>query len=106
MKRVLLDHCVPRRVAKAFTDCEVRTAFRQGWAGLKNGALLRAAEDAGFDVFLSSDKNLQHQQNLSRLRIAIVILPTNALHRLIPIFPKIADAVAAASPTSYVEVAE
>ncbi|HKQ39855.1 MAG TPA: hypothetical protein VJ063_17380 [Verrucomicrobiae bacterium] len=82
----------------------MKTAFREGWAALKNGALLRAAENAGFEVFISSDKNLRQQQNLSKLGIAIVILPTNALHRLVPIFPRIAHAVATALPASYVEV--
>jgi hypothetical protein len=74
----------------------VKTAFRQGRAALKNGDLLRAAEGAGFEVFITSDKNLRHQQDMSKLRIAVLILPTNALHRLIPIFSVIADSVAGA----------
>lgn len=52
----------------------VSTAFRQGWDKLKNGELLAAAEQAGFDVFLTTDKNMRYQQNLANRRIAIVVL--------------------------------
>ena len=83
----------------------MHTAFRQGWGALKNGVLLRAAEDAGFEVFVTSDKNLRYQQNFTGLKLGIVVLPTNAIQRLIPIFPAIAQAVAAAGPGSYTEVA-
>ena len=106
MKRVLLDHCVPRRVATALAGCHVQTAFREGWGALKNGALLRAAEDAGFEVFVTSDKNLRHQQNLSGSKLAVVVLPTNAIQRLILIFPAIAQAVASATVGSYAEITD
>ncbi len=52
----------------------VSTAFRQGWDKLKNGELLAAAEQAGFDLFLTTDKNMRYQQNLSDRKIAIVVL--------------------------------
>jgi hypothetical protein len=104
VKRVLLDHCVPRRVATALSNREVKTAFRQGWGTLKNGALLHAAEHAGFEVFVTADKNLRYQPNIAGLQLAIVVLPTNAVQRLLPIFPAIARAVANATPASYVEV--
>jgi hypothetical protein len=104
VKRVLLDHCVPRRVSAALSRCEVKTAFQEGWATLKNGALLRATEDAGFDVLVTCDKKLWYQQNIPKLRIAIVILPTNALERLLPIFPEIATAVTDAPPGGFVEI--
>ena len=56
---------------------EVLTAPQRGWGTLKNGELLTAAEDAGFDVLLTTDKNLRYQQNLSGRKIAIVILGRN-----------------------------
>ena len=93
MRRVLLDHCVPRRVCQALVGCETNTAFKRGWAELKNGALLQAAEDAGFDVLITADKNLRYQQKLTSRRIAIVELPTNSLPALLPLFERIADAV-------------
>ena len=61
MKRVLLDHCVPRRVRLALANCEVSTAYERGWNELRNGDLLRAAETAGFEVFISADKSIRHQ---------------------------------------------
>ena len=53
------------------------TTWYQGWPGLKNGALLEAAEGAGFEVFLTADQELAYQQNLAGRRIAVVVLGTN-----------------------------
>jgi len=104
VKRVLLDHCVPRRVARALPDCEITTAYRQGWAELRNGDLLRAVEDAGFEIFITADKNVWHQQNLRGRRLAIIVLPTNTLSRLLPLFPVIADMVSRVQPGDYCEI--
>ncbi len=104
MKRVLLDHCVPRTVRQALVSCEVKTAHEMGWSGLKNGELLRAAEATLFDVFVTADKNLRHQQNLSNARIGIVSLPTNILSLLLPHFPAIAAAVNRAAPGTFEEI--
>jgi len=82
MRRVLLDHCVPRPFRDLLVDCAVSTANEMGWAELKNGQLLDAAEAARCEVLITSDKNLRHQQNLSSRRIAIVELPTNRLRLL------------------------
>ena len=75
-----------------------------GWHELKNGELLRQAEEAGFALLLTSDKNMRYQQNLSGRRIAIVVLgnqqwPDVKLH-----VDRIAAAVNAATPGSYSEV--
>jgi hypothetical protein len=104
VKRVILDNCVPRTVRESLPDCEVTTAYRQGWASLKNGQLLTAAETAGFNVFVTSDKNLRYQQNLSSRRIGIIVLPTNTLERLLPIFGLITAAVQRAGPGTYEEI--
>jgi hypothetical protein len=98
VKRVLLDHCVPRRVRNAIAGHQVATTYEQGWSELKNGELLRAAITAKFDVFVTADKNLRHQQNLARPELGIVLLPTNTLQDLLPLFHKIADAVDRAQP--------
>ena len=89
MRRVLLDHCVPRPFRNLLVGCAVSTANEMGWAALKNGELLDAAEAAGFEVLITSDKNLRHQQNLSSRRIAIVELPTNRLHLLANYAPQV-----------------
>lgn len=77
MKRVLLDHCVPRQLRRALPGHEVITTYRMGWNRLRNGQLLAAAEEAGFDVFITADQSIRFQQHLHGRRIAIVELPTN-----------------------------
>ena len=67
--RVLLDECLPRKLKSELAEHEVRTAQEQGWAGLKNGELLKVA-DRSFDVLLTVDRNIAFQQNLKGMRIA------------------------------------
>lgn len=71
--RVILDECLPRRLMRDIRDHSVTTVPRQGWAGIKNGDLLALVEDS-FDVFVTLDRNLLHQQNLACRRICIVVL--------------------------------
>ena len=75
--KVLLDVCTPVQVHRALPNHDVRTAVKRGWGDLENGDLLRAAESAAFDLFIICDKNLRHQQNLARKRLAILELWTN-----------------------------
>jgi len=72
--RVLFDQGTPVPIRRFLTRHNVRTAAEQSWTMLENGQLLDAAEANGFDVLLTTDKNIRHQQNLSRRRIAIVVL--------------------------------
>jgi len=85
--RVLLDEQLPRRLARELAGHEVRTVQQQGWAGLKNGELLEHAADAGFEVFLTADQNLQYQQNLAQARLGVVVLiaQSNKLKDLLPL---------------------
>lgn len=87
--RLLLDECMPRRLKKEFVGHVVEHAREAGFAGLKNGALLRAAERA-FDVLVTVDKNIPFQQNLKSLRIAILILiaKSNRYEDLKPLVPR------------------
>ena len=64
--RILLDECVNPRLKSAFPGHSVKTLPEMGWRGLTNGELLALAEGQ-FDVFVTLDKNLEHEQNLSRL---------------------------------------
>ena len=75
--RVLLDQCTPLAIRKSLTKHEVTTARQQGWSTLSNGDLLKAAEDAGFEVLLTTDTHLRNQQNLAHSKLAIVVLSTN-----------------------------
>ena len=75
--KVLLDVCTPVQVRLALQEDAVHTAAKMGWGELENGELLRAAELAGFELFIICDKNLRHQQNLAGRRLAILELWTN-----------------------------
>jgi predicted nuclease of predicted toxin-antitoxin system len=84
--RILFDHNVNRRFRKHLAGHIVETAREKAWEKLANGVLLQAAADAGFDLLVTTDKNLEHQQNLGALPIPIVLIDssTNALSGLLP----------------------
>ena len=75
-----------------------------GWADLSNGALLAAMEAAGFDVLISCDRNLAHQQNLDRHWIAVLVLDTNRWSVLRGCGPEIRRAAAVIKPGMLVEL--
>jgi hypothetical protein len=81
----------------------VRTAAQEGWARLKNGDLLTAAEEAGFDILLTTDKNIRYQQNLAGRKVAIVVLGQQQWPRLRPHIKRVIEAVDAATPGSFAE---
>ena len=101
--RILLDENLPRPLAHIFAEHSASTVQEEGLAGTRNGDLLACAEGK-FDVFLTADKNLSYQQNLSSRTIAIVELPPNRLLLLRSISARITAAVDRAEPGSYVEV--
>ncbi len=74
-----------------------------GWAGIKNGKLLRLVA-ADFDAFITSDKNLRHQQILAELDLAIILLPSNQVPVVKAILPDIDDALSDISGQSFVEI--
>lgn len=77
-----------------------------GWAGKRNGELLLLITSEGFDVFLTVDQNLRHQQQLSRLGVAVVVLvaPTNRLVDLVPLMPSVRTVLERIQPGDAVEV--
>jgi hypothetical protein len=102
--RILFDHVTPSGIVLFLPGHSVTKAKDRGWDTLANGNLLAEAERAGFDVLLTADKSMRYQQNLRGRRIALVVLstpqwPVVRLHR-----ERIAAAVNAARPGSYVEV--
>jgi len=76
-----------------------------GWSGVKNGELLALA-GAGFDAFVTVDKSMPFQQNLSTLPIALVVLDSvsNELHVLLALLPRLEQELANLKPKSYVLV--
>ncbi len=87
--RILLDECMPASLGRELVGHEVVAAPKMGWAGLKNGALLAQAVAAGFDAFVTVDKNLPNQQKLAVHAIAVVVLrcPTNDINDLRKLVP-------------------
>lgn len=88
--RILLDEDLPRRLGALLVGHEVSTVQLSGWSGIKNGKLLALAA-ARFDVFLTMDGNLEFQQNLATLPIAVLVVEavSNRLGHLLPLVPGI-----------------
>jgi PIN like domain len=87
--RILLDECAPRPLKRELADYEIRTVVEMGWAGKKNGELLRLMSQEGFTILLTTDQNLRYQQNLQQAGVAVVVLvaPSNKLSDLLPLMP-------------------
>jgi hypothetical protein len=102
--RVLFDQATPLPIRPYLLGHEIRTAVQEGWQTLKNGDLLAAAETAGFDLLLTTDKNIRYQQDLSERKIAIVVLGQQQWPRLRPHVRLVVEAVNLARPGSYREV--
>jgi hypothetical protein len=95
--KILLDECVPWPIHAVLTGHECVPVQRRGWAGIKNGELLRRAE-AEFELFITSDQSLRYQQNLSGFQIAILQLSTNKLKPILAAGALIQAAIAAIRP--------
>lgn len=103
--RLILDESVPRPVRQFLPGHTVRTVVDMGWGGVTNGEVLRLAA-LDFDAFITVDKNLRYQQNLSTLPIAVVVLHarSNEFQVLMPLLPKLEEALASLKPRSLVQV--
>jgi predicted GNAT superfamily acetyltransferase len=103
--RVLFDQSTPAPLRGHLKGHSVTEARERGWDRLVNGDLLNAAEAAGFEVFVTADKNLRYQQNLTRRNLAIVVIG-NAQWRVLRLYvDRVVAAVDAAAAGSYTEVA-
>jgi predicted nuclease of predicted toxin-antitoxin system len=92
--RILLDECLPRKLKRELEAHEAFTVPEMGWAGIKNGALLKLAE-AQFDIFLTIDSNLEFQQNIIKFNIAIIALvaKSNDIDTLRPLIPEVIKSI-------------
>ena len=106
--KVLLDEDLPHKLRLHLLNHDASTVAYLRWNGLRNGELLTAAQSAGFEVFVTGDQNLQHQQNLKERPIGIVVLSAQDWPALENNLASIAAAVNQASPGSlqFVECAE
>src|SRR5688500_12288365 len=107
--RVLLDECLPRRLKREISAHDVATVPEVGWAGKKNGELLRLAA-AEFDVFVTVDQGLPFQQNLAAgsgggtLSVVMLEAASNRLEELLPLVPALLTALEALTPGSFVRI--
>jgi hypothetical protein len=102
--RILFDNGTPKPLSRSLSGHQVNFARNIGWHQLKNGELIQKAEEAGYDLLLTTDKNIRYQQNLTARTIGIVVLgnpqwPDVRLH-----LERVVIAVNAAKPGSYIEV--
>jgi predicted nuclease of predicted toxin-antitoxin system len=97
--KVLLDECVDWRLARDIVGHDVKTARQMGWTSIKNGELLTLAAEH-FDVFVTVDRNLSFQQNLTSFSVAVVVLQakSNRLSDLRPLIPRVLAAIEHAVP--------
>jgi hypothetical protein len=102
---ILFDHGTPKGLARALTGHVIVTAQARGWDRLDNGALLSAAEEAAFDLFITTDRRIRYQQNLTNRKLAIVVLTWSTKWSRVRLHvERIAAVVNAAGPGSYTEV--
>ncbi len=103
--KLLLDECVTRYLKSDLTGHEVKTVDEAGMKGLRNGKLLRAASDV-FDVLITVDQNIAHQQNIPSFDIAILIMiaKSNAYHSLKPLIPRALEKLKQIKPGEVVRI--
>ena len=104
--RILIDECLNWRLSRALTGHYAVSAQKMGWSGIKNGKLLALAVENGFGVFLTGDRNLSFQQNLTESSIAIVVLEAEGiqLHHTLPLMPKVLAILPELKPGTVVRV--
>ena len=85
-----------RKLRRELPEFAIRTVQEEGWAGLKNGELLRAVtSSSAFDIFLTVDQHLRHQQNIARLTVGVVVIETfdTTLANLRTLLPQLRAAI-------------
>src|SRR5437660_249930 len=101
--KILVDECVPKQIIRFFPDHTVLTVPQAGWSGIKNGELIKLAEEQ-FDVFITSDQNIRYQQNLSNRKIAIIELSSNDRDIILASGEKIIKAFLSIRSNEYLEI--
>jgi hypothetical protein len=102
--KILFDNGTPKPIARSLIGHEVAFARQIGWHELENGELIQQAEDSGYQLLLSTDKNIRYQQNLAGRKIALVVLGNSQWPQVKMHLAAIVAAINSATPGSYVEV--
>ncbi|MDP2205562.1 MAG: DUF5615 family PIN-like protein [Alphaproteobacteria bacterium] len=101
-KKILIDECLPLRLAAWLGDHDAETVSYRGWAGKDDGEILKLAEQAGFDILLTADANIKDQRKLEGMNLSVVAIPTNRQHVVESILPQIRQSVGLAEPGAFV----
>jgi len=103
--RILIDECLNWRLARALTGHSAVSAQKMGWGGIKNGELLEKAARE-FDVFITGDRNLSFQQDVTQFKIAVVVLHAGStqLHHTLPLMSKVLALLPTVRPGQVVDV--
>ena len=102
--KILFDQGVPVPLRVHLQSHSVETAYERQWSNLKNGELLKTAEQNGFDLFVTTDQQLRDQQNLSDYTLAIVVILSTSWPRIQLVIDSICSAIDGAAPGAYIEV--
>lgn len=102
--RILFDQGTPAPLRRALSAHEVVTAHELGWSRLQNGELITAAENAGYEIFVTTDKNLKYQQKLAGRRLSIIVLMTTSWPRIRTHLAAVVAAIEEARLGGYQEV--
>lgn len=102
--KLFFDQGTPAPLRRFLVGHEVATAHELGWSRLDNGALIAAVEQAGFDVFVTTDQNLRYQQSLCDRKLAIVVILTTSWPRIRADLQPVLATIDALAPGAYVEV--
>jgi predicted nuclease of predicted toxin-antitoxin system len=105
--RILLDECLPRKLKDELPDHDVTTVPEAGWAGATNGELL-SLSSGRFEVFITVDTGLEHQQDLGRLPFAVIALnaSSNRIEALRPLMRRVRHGLGRARPGALIRVEE
>jgi len=102
--RTLFDQSTPAPLRQFLAGHDVATVYEHGWSTLDNGELLAAVENAGFELFITTDQNLRYQQNLTGRRLSFLVLPTTRWPQIERHIAEITAAVDSMRPGEYHEL--
>ena len=102
--KILFDQGTPVPLRRSLVAHSIDTAFELGWSNLRNGELLSRADERGYDLLITTDQQLRHQQNLSRWRLAILVLLSTSWPRIQSQITQIREAVNRTQPGDYREI--
>ena len=101
--KIIIDECVPSIVKRGLPERNIVSVQDMGWAGIKNGELLKLVSTE-FDIFITSDKNLRHQQNLAEIDLAILLLPSNQVPVVKDLLQQIDKALSTIKLNDFIEM--